>query len=51
MIIHVNKIRKKVLRGRVQFPTGGIVRDPLLQSVYPRDALTADLVRFQKPTV
>ena len=27
-------ISEKVLRGRVQFPTGGIVRDPLWYGIY-----------------
>ena len=37
---------EKVLRGRVQFPTGGIVREPLRQK-RSRESAAADLVKFQ----
>lgn len=46
----IKLIKEKVLRGRVQFPTGGIVRDPL-QCRYTVsrkcETAAADLVRFQ----
>ena len=38
---------RKVLRGRVKFPTGGIVRDPLMCKRLPKLTQAADLVRFQ----
>ena len=42
--IYVNKITN--LRGRVRFPTGGKVRDPLLFWCVQRENKVADMVQF-----